>query len=96
MGYVRITIYLQNAKARTGIRCFADSEDLEAIRAHAFKLSAEVLGRGAIREVTVEALGADDPGVVALILQGQDKKSVAERSKGEHPFSKGQHRRPLR
>jgi hypothetical protein len=95
MGYVRITIYLQNAKARTGIRHFPDSEDLEAIRAHAFKLSAEVLGRGAIRDVAVEALAADDPGVVSLILRGKERNTGTERATGEHPFSRDQHRRPL-
>ena len=95
MGYVRITIHLLSGKPRTGIRQISDSEDLESVRAHALRLSADVLGRAAIMDVTVEALAADDPGVVALILGGHGGKALTERSEGEHPFVREQRRRPL-
>lgn len=95
MTYVRITIQLQNGKSRIGIRHFPDSEQLELIRAHARQLSMEALGRDAIVDVIVEALPADDPGVVAFILSGKRGISFPEPSTGEHPFTREQHRRQL-
>jgi len=91
--YVRITVHLTNGQQRSGIRHFPDSEQLEGIRTHAFKLSVEVLGRGGIKDVTVEALPADDPAVVAFILSDHSRKTSPEQSSGEHPFTKEQHRR---
>jgi hypothetical protein len=56
--YVRITVFLTNGQHRSGIRHAADSEKLENIRVHAARLSADVLGREAIIDVTVEILPA--------------------------------------
>jgi hypothetical protein len=93
--YVRITVHVTNDQQRSGIRHFPDSEQLQAIRTHAFKLSVEVLGRRAIKNVRVEELPADDPGVVAFIISGKRGTSFPEPSTGEHPFTREQRRRPL-
>jgi hypothetical protein len=95
MGYFRIRILLSDGSEKTGVRHMADLENIEAIRAHAFKLSVEVLGRGAIKDVTVEPLSAEDPAVVTLILKSLGRTSKREHSLGEHPFTKEQRKRPL-
>lgn len=73
MPYARITILLRDGTRRSGVRKFPEPMNLADIRAHAWQLSAEVLGRGAIENVTVSELPADDPAVVALILSKHDR-----------------------
>lgn len=92
--YVRITVYLTNGQQRSGIRHSADSEKLENIRVHATRLSADVLGREAIKDVTVEMLPATDPAVVAILSRYKKPGPLPERSTGEHPFTRDQWRKP--
>jgi hypothetical protein len=68
MGYVRIIIRLIDGGLRSGIRKFPEPMKLEDIRNHAWQLAAEVLGRGAIEDITISEVAADDRGVVAMIL----------------------------
>jgi hypothetical protein len=69
---------------------------LEEIRSHARHLAAEALGRDSIVEVTVEAIPADDPAVVAFILSERSRRQGIPSSDGEHPYLKQQLRRPPR
>jgi hypothetical protein len=94
MGYVRITIQLRNGHKRSGVRAFTEPMNLEDIRKHAFHLSAEALGRGAIDDVEVHEVPATDPAVVAMISKGTRGKSNFT-SDGTHPYVKQQQRRPL-
>jgi len=96
MGYVRITILLCNRGKRSGVRGFPDPMNLEEIRAHAWHLAEEVLGRREIENVTVDEVAADDPAVVALILGQQRRNEAVRPSNGEHPYVKQQQRRPPR
>jgi hypothetical protein len=96
VGYVRITIKLCDGSKRSGVRAFPQSMNLEDIRKHAWQLAGEVLGRGAIEDVIVGEVPADDPAVVALILGQQRRNKQAEQSNGEHPYVKQQQRRPPR
>jgi hypothetical protein len=96
MGYVRITIGLIGGGKRTGIRKFPEPMNMEDIRNHAWQLASDVLGRGAIEDVKVAEVAADDPGVVALILSQQQKNNAVPRSDGEHPYLKHQRRKPPR
>jgi len=75
MGYVRITIILRDGTMKSGVRAFAEPMALEDIRAQAFHLAAEVLGRHGIEQVTVQEVPATDPAVVALILMGKSRKA---------------------
>lgn len=93
--YVRITVFLTNGQQRTGIRHFADAEKLHDIRMHAARLSEDTLGRDVIIDVKVESLPATDPEVVALLCQGSKPGTIPERSSGEHPYTKEQHRKSL-
>jgi hypothetical protein len=93
--YVRITVCLTNGQQRIGIRHFADAEKLDDIRIHATRLSADTLGREAVRDVTVEILPATAPEVVALLCRGKKPGALPERSTGEHPFTRDQWRKPL-
>ena len=77
MPYVRITVLLRDGTKRTGVRHFPSPINLEDIRKHAFQLSADVLGRAMIEDVTVAEVPADDPAVVAIILEQQQKKNAA-------------------
>jgi hypothetical protein len=77
MPYARITILLRNGTRRTGVRHFPEPMNLEDIRTQAWQLSAEVLGRGVIENVVVAEVPADDPAVVALILEQQLKQKAA-------------------
>ncbi|MBS1606735.1 MAG: hypothetical protein JST42_29030 [Bacteroidetes bacterium] len=96
MGYVRITILLRDGSRRSGVRRCEEPMVLEDIRAHAFHLAAEVLGRTAIDEVTVEEVPATDAAVVALILDELKRSKPIPRSDGVHPYLKEQQRRPPR
>ena len=51
--------------------------NLEDIRTRAFQFSADVLGRGAIEDVTVTEVPPDDTAVVALILEQQKQKPAS-------------------
>jgi hypothetical protein len=92
--YVRITVFLNNGQRRSGIRHSADSEKLENIRVHAARLSADALGREAIKDVTVEMLPATDPAVVAILSRYKKPGPLRERSTGEHLFTRDQWRKP--
>lgn len=94
MGYARITIHLADGSKRTGVRRFGEPMILPDIRMHALQLSAEVLGRAAIEEVTVEEVPATDPAVIALILRDERHNKPIPRSDGTHPFVKQQGRKP--
>jgi hypothetical protein len=96
MGYARITIFLRNGGKRSGVRAFSEPMNLEDIRQHAWRLSSKVLGRGAIEDVVVKEVPADDPAVVALILKEQQRKMPIPRSDGEHPYPRQMQRRPPR
>jgi hypothetical protein len=96
MGYVRITIQLIKGGTRSGVRRFSDPLNLEDIRKHAWQLAAEVLGRGAIANVAVIEVPADDPAVVALILRQESGKKAIPASNGEHPYVRQQLRKPQR
>jgi hypothetical protein len=96
MGYVRITIHLLDGSHRSGVRKFPEPMNLTDIRTHAWQLAGEVLGRGAIEDVTVKVVPADDPAVVAIILKDEYKSKAVQRSDGEHPYLKQQHRKPPR
>jgi len=96
MGYVRITIHLANGGHRSGVRKFSEPMILEDIRKHAWQLAAEVLGRGAIEDVTVTEVSADDPAVVAMIINQEYRNKSVPRSDGEHPYLKQQRRKPPR
>lgn len=96
MGYVRITIYLRNGGRRSGVRAFSEPMNLEEIRQHAWALSSEALGRGAIEEVDVREVSADDPAVVAMILRDRQTNKSVPRSDGEHAYAKELGRRPPR
>jgi hypothetical protein len=54
------------------------------------------LGRGAIEDVSVVEVPADDPGVVAMILNQRRRNEPVPRSDGEHPYLKHQRRKPPR
>jgi hypothetical protein len=96
MGYVRITIQLRNGGTRTGVRRFPEPIIMNDIRKHAWQLSAEVLGRGAIADVTVVEVPASDPAVVALILSNHARAKPIPKSSGEHPYVTQQQRKPGR
>ena len=96
MGYVRISIHLRNGEKRSGVRAFSEPMNLEDIRQHAWTLSSEVLGRGAIEDVVVKEVPPTDSAVVALILREQQKKKPVPRRDGEHPYVRQMQRRPLR
>lgn len=96
MGYVRITIDLLGGGKRSGVRAFPEPMNLGEIRMHAWQLAAEVLGRGAIEEVTVKEVPANDPAVVSLILGQKGRNKPVPRSDGQHPYLKQQQRRPPR
>jgi len=96
MPYVRIKIELHDGTMRTGVRRFPDPLVLRHIRLHAFQLAAEVLGRGAIADVKVEEVPADDPAVVVLILRGEKNNVSVPRSDGTHPYVRQQQRKPPR
>jgi hypothetical protein len=70
--------------------------NLKDIRTHAWHLAAEVLGRGAIEDVMVKDVPADDPAAVAMILSQDSKNKPVQRSDGEHPYLKQQRRKPPR
>jgi hypothetical protein len=72
---------------RSGVRAFAEPLNLDEIRQHAWVLSSEALGRGAIEKVVVEEVAEDDSAVVALILSNHQKHKAAPRSDGEHPIA---------
>lgn len=95
MGYVRITILLRDGGKRSGVRRFEEPLVLNDIRAQAFQLAAEVLGRDVIDEVIVQELPATDPAVVALILDELKRSKPVPRSDGVHPYIKDQQRKPL-
>ena len=84
MPYARITILLRDGSRRSGVRKFPSPMNLADIRTHAWRLSAEVLGRGSIEDVTVTELPADDPGVVALLLGQQRRKQPGNPDDGSH------------
>jgi hypothetical protein len=92
--YVRITVFLANGQQRSGIRHSAASEKLENIQVHAARLSADALGREAIKDVRVEMLPATDPSVVAILSRYKKPQPLPERSTGEHPFTRDQWRKP--
>jgi hypothetical protein len=96
MGYVRITIWLIGGGKRSGIRKFPEPMNMEDIRDHSWLLAGEVLGRGAIEDVSVEEVSANDPGVVAIILTQHRINDSVPRSDGEHPYLKHQRRKPPR
>jgi hypothetical protein len=96
MGYVRIIIHLVDGSQRSGIRKFPEPMNLEDIRTHAWQLAGEVLGRGAIEDVTAREVPADDPAVVAMILSRESRNKLVPRSDGEHPYLKQQRRKPPR
>jgi hypothetical protein len=96
MGYVRITIWLIGGGKRLGIRKFPEPMNMEDIRNHSWLLASEVLGRGAIEDVSVAEVPANDPGVVAMILNQQRGNEPVPRSDGEHPYLKHQRRKPPR
>ena len=96
MTYVRITLRLRNGQQKTGIRHFPEPVKLTEIRAQALALSAQVLGRGAIDEVTVQELPPDDPGVVAYILHHQSPKKAPEPITGRRSYPSQENRRPPR
>ena len=93
MPYARITILLHDGTRRTGVRHFPEPMNLEDIRKHAWQLSADVLGRGAIEDVTVTEVPADDPAVVALILDQRRSTKPIPPSDGTHPYLKGRGRK---
>jgi hypothetical protein len=96
MGYVRIIVRLVGGKQRSGVRRFPEPINLEDIRAHAWLLAGEALGRGTIEDVIVVEVPADDPAVVALILGLTRRNKSVPRSDGEHPYLKQQSRKPPR
>jgi hypothetical protein len=96
MGYVRITILLSKGGTRSGVRAFPEPMNLEDIRRHAWKLTAEALGQRAIAEIIVDEVPADDPAVVALILSQNRKNLPVSSNTGQHPYVKQQNRRPPR
>jgi hypothetical protein len=96
MGYVRIIIQLVDGSQRSGVRKFPEPMNLEDIRAHAWQLGEEVLGRGAIEYVIVVEVPANDPTVVAMILRDEYRNKPVPRSDGEHPYLKQQRRKPPR
>lgn len=96
MGYVRITIWLIGGGKRSGIRKFPGPMNMDDIRNHSWLLAAEVLGREAIEDVSVEEVAANDPGVVAIILNQQRRNDPVPRSDREHPYLKYQRRKPPR
>jgi hypothetical protein len=96
MGYVRIIIHLRDGDTRSGVRHFEEPIRLDEIRAQAFQLSVEALGRGAIEEVMVQDVPANDPAVVAMIVRDQVRKVGVSPSDGTHPYLKQEQRRPPR
>ena len=96
MGYVRITIRLRDGTMRSGVRPFAEPMVLEDIRAHALQLTAEVLGRHTIEQITVQEVPATDPAVVALILSEKSRNKSIPPSDGKHPYLKDLQRKPPR
>ncbi len=96
MGYVRITIKLVDGSQRSGVRKFPEPMNLEDIRTHAWQLAGEVLGRGAIEDVIVVEVPANDPAVVAIILRDEYRNKPVPRGDGEHPYLKQQRRKPPR
>jgi hypothetical protein len=96
MGYVRITIELRSGRKRSGVRSFPEPMNLEDIRMQSWQLSAEVLGRGAVEDVTVCEVPASDPAVVSRILRQKGQYKPVPRSNGQHPYVTQQKRRPPR
>jgi hypothetical protein len=96
MGYVRIAIHLVDGSQRSGVRKFPEPMNLEDIRAHAWQLAGEVLGRRMIEDIVAMEVPADDPAVVAMILRGEYRNKPVPRSDGEHPYLKQQRRKPPR
>ena len=96
MSYVRIAIHLKGGAQRTGVRHFPTNIKLEDIQAHAWQLSVEALGQGAIENLDVEELPSEHPDVVAYICGNQEADRIRIRSSGEHPFLSEQKRRPPR
>jgi hypothetical protein len=73
MPYARITILLRDGTSRSGVRIFPEPMILGESRAQARQLSAELLGHGAIEDVLVAEVPADDLAVVALLLGLQQR-----------------------
>lgn len=96
MGYVRITIRLSDGSQRSGMRKFTEPMNMEDIRAHAWQLAGDALGKGAVEQVIVMEIPADDPAVVAMILSHDQRNKPVPRSDGEHPYLKQQCWKPPR
>ena len=96
MGYVQITIMLRDGTMKSGVRAFAEPMVLEDIRAHAFHLAAEVLGRLAIEQIIVQEVPATDPAVVALILTEKSRSKSIPPCDGKHPYLRDMQRKPPR
>lgn len=96
MPYVCITIYLRDHTKRSGVRSVSSPLDLDEVRLHAWRLSADVFGEALIQDVTVQELSADDPRVVALIINTCGKTKTVPRSDGVHPYLKHTGQKPPR
>ena len=86
---------LTNGSRRSGIRRVSDSEKIHDIRVHVTHLAADVLGREAMEDVTVEILSASDPTVVALLSKYKQPGPLPARRDSEHPYYNEGRRKPL-
>lgn len=74
MTYVRIILYLHSGEKKSGIRRFEPKWNLAEIKTQAWQQAIETLGRGAIEDVLVQEVPADDPEVVKFILKDTGRK----------------------